>query len=248
VDGVFSPLDFHSLSEVIPGTDAAFWQALVAAGWLQVCSESIIIPEFEKWLGSSAKKRLKDARRKRDNPENPTLSSDLSPLKNGNKTEQKRLRETETGRETSKGKNSLSIPSCPEPDKPASEPAVLTFPTNGKPETWDLLPSKLAEWSGTFPGLDCLAECRKALQWVKDNRRKTAKGMPRFLLSWLGRANDQPRAGSGVGKIAPAGAVDKQQAGARAIREAMEQIYGPDGVPGVAVAGRSVPQTTGGLF
>jgi hypothetical protein len=84
-----------------------------------------------------------------------------------------------------------------EPDqKPRSPPpaaAVLEFPIVGsKVTTWSLTAAKLAEYESTYPGMDVLAECRKAAQWCRDNpgRRKTAIGMAKFLGNWLSKAND----------------------------------------------------------
>jgi len=52
--------------------------------------------------------------------------------------------------------------------------------------------AQVAEWREAFPGIDVLTEIRKAGVWLKANpkRRKTAGGMSRFLVSWLGRAQD----------------------------------------------------------
>ncbi len=106
--------------------------------------------------------------------------------------------------------SSEGIPPSEETPSPAKKPPseeipVLVFPCNGKPKVWNLYPSKIAEWKESFPGVDVLAECRRALQWVKDNptRGKTAKGMARFLGGWLSRENDCPKTrspsmGSGV--------------------------------------------------
>jgi hypothetical protein len=72
-------------------------------------------------------------------------------------------------------------------------PIVLTFPTVGKRrKEWHLCESKLTEYRESFPDLDVLAECRKALQWCRDNptKRKTATGMPPFLTRWLGKAQN----------------------------------------------------------
>lgn len=69
----------------------------------------------------------------------------------------------------------------------------LSFPTAGHPQTWVLTTEQVAEWSELYPGLDVEAECRKALAWIKANHRKTSRGMPRFLVSWLNRANDAPK-------------------------------------------------------
>ncbi len=73
---------------------------------------------------------------------------------------------------------------------------VLAFPVRarkGQPKEWGLARAKLAEYGEAFEDLEILAELKKAAQWCRDNpqRRKTAAGMPRFLWSWLGRANDR---------------------------------------------------------
>lgn len=76
---------------------------------------------------------------------------------------------------------------------------VMVFPCVGKgPNSWGLSESKLAEYRETFPGVDVLSECRKALQWCVDNpsRRKTARGMPAFLNRWLERAQNSGAVGT----------------------------------------------------
>lgn len=96
------------------------------------------------------------------------------------------------------------------------DPVVMEFPVDGnaKEPTWQLRASKVAEWSKSFPSLDVTAQLRLARQWILDNpsRRKTAGGMPRFLGSWLSRAQNQGppqphRSGSGAPRAAPAGLV-----------------------------------------
>ena len=97
-------------------------------------------------------------------------------------------------------------------------PVVLEFPVVGNPKapSWPLREAKISEYRESFPGVDVTAECRKALQWLRDrpNRRKTLRGMPAFLSSWLGRAQnwargphrDGPRGGHDgriVGEAAP---------------------------------------------
>lgn len=70
-------------------------------------------------------------------------------------------------------------------------PPVLVFPTNGNgPSEWALTEGRLAEWSAAYPDMDVLAECRKALAWIKVNRPKTHRGTPRFLVNWLNKANN----------------------------------------------------------
>jgi translation initiation factor IF-1 len=78
--------------------------------------------------------------------------------------------------------------------KPDESPALLTFTTIGPVKSWPLTQLQIDEWATAYPGLDCLGECRKAQAWLGANQKKTAKGMPRFLVSWLGRAVDKPSA------------------------------------------------------
>jgi hypothetical protein len=77
-----------------------------------------------------------------------------------------------------------------------SEPEALAFPTVGTDGgTWHLRAAQVVEWSVAYPNLDVLAECRRALSWVNANpgRRKTVRGMPKFLNGWLSRAVDSGR-------------------------------------------------------
>ena len=79
---------------------------------------------------------------------------------------------------------------------PPSEPeaqVMLVFPTNGKIQSWALSDIDVGKWSKLFPNLDILNQCQRALAWIEANpdRRKTAKGMPRFLVNWFGRATDR---------------------------------------------------------
>ena len=72
-----------------------------------------------------------------------------------------------------------------------SEPPILIIKATGKKE-WNLTATKMSEWSESYPGVDVLAECKKARQWTIDNptKNKTANGMPAFLSRWLSRAQD----------------------------------------------------------
>jgi len=68
---------------------------------------------------------------------------------------------------------------------------VLTFPCIGPgASSWALTAEQLTEWQQVYPGLDVLGEFRRALAWLNatPHKRKTARGMPRFLVAWLNRA------------------------------------------------------------
>jgi hypothetical protein len=78
------------------------------------------------------------------------------------------------------------------PATSAEPPAdtVLTFIATGRPAAWHLTQAQVTDWEGVYPGLDVLGECRKASAWLLANGRKTASGMPRFLVSWLNRTTN----------------------------------------------------------
>jgi uncharacterized protein YdaU (DUF1376 family) len=104
--------------------------------------------------------------------------------------------------------SSVDLKSSSEPTKAAPEPAdsspsLLTFPTIGAHgASWYLRETQATEWRSLFPAVDVLGEARKALAWLQANptKRKTAKGMPRFLVAWLTRCVD--RGGNSTAAVA----------------------------------------------
>lgn len=81
-----------------------------------------------------------------------------------------------------------------------TEPSLLRFPCDGDPNEWHVVGSLVKHWRELFPSLDIGQECRNALAWVEasPDRRKTARGMQRYLVGWFGRAQNggQRRGGS----------------------------------------------------
>lgn len=73
---------------------------------------------------------------------------------------------------------------------------VLSYPVSGEPNTYELREDILLRLKELYPGVDVLLECKKALFWVEKNpiRKKTSRGMPKFLASWMER--QQNRGGS----------------------------------------------------
>lgn len=85
---------------------------------------------------------------------------------------------------------------CSELEKsPAPEPAVMCLPCVGKgPKEFPITQILVDEWKNAFPGVDVVAQLRQAKAWLNANpkRRKTYGGVPRFVVSWLGRSQDRP--------------------------------------------------------
>lgn len=94
-------------------------------------------------------------------------------------------------KEREEGKNNSSS----EPDKQASEPAVMEFPVVASEVPWRLEQHEVDVWLDAFPGIDVLGECRKARAWLISNpsRMKTPRGMTKFLFSWLERSQNGVR-------------------------------------------------------
>jgi hypothetical protein len=88
-----------------------------------------------------------------------------------------------------------------------SDEVLLMFPTFGDGKDWPLTARQVDHWRGLYPRLDVLQECRMACAWVEANptRRKTKRGMPKFLVGWLNRA--QPKPGGYQRQAAPTMAV-----------------------------------------
>ena len=108
-------------------------------------------------------------------------------------------------------------PSTPDDEAPPPEP-LLVFHVVGKgPKTWGLPHDLVDELQASYPGVDVFAECRAALSWCRSNpeRRKTARGMPRFLDAWMRRVQER-----GGARASPNGApVRNEPKGRAGIRE-----------------------------
>jgi hypothetical protein len=84
---------------------------------------------------------------------------------------------------------------CPSPD------AVVVLPLVDGSD-FPVLPGDVREWSEAFPAVAIEAELRKAKLWLKDNpsKRKTRKGIRRFVTGWLAKRQDR---GGSVPSVKP---------------------------------------------
>ena len=58
---------------------------------------------------------------------------------------------------------------------------------------WQPTDEQLIGWQHAYPEVDVFAELNVMAVWLESNepRRKTERGMPRFVNSWLSRANQK---------------------------------------------------------
>lgn len=83
-------------------------------------------------------------------------------------------------------------------DKIATEPAsieqsIITITLNDKSE-YPIYQSMIDEWTELYPNVDILQELRKMKGWCDANptKRKTKRGVLRFINGWLSREQDRP--------------------------------------------------------
>ena len=77
-------------------------------------------------------------------------------------------------------------------DHSTPEPAVFTLPLNDG-SSYEVTQREIDEYSELYPAVDVKQEIRGMIGWIKANptRRKTSRGIKRFMNSWLSRAQDQ---------------------------------------------------------
>lgn len=81
---------------------------------------------------------------------------------------------------------------CTELKEPEDTTAVIFLPLNDKTE-YGVTQKDIDEWAELYPAVDILQELRKMKGWSDSNpeKRKTRRGIKRFINSWLSRAQDQ---------------------------------------------------------
>lgn len=80
---------------------------------------------------------------------------------------------------------------CTEPEKSVSMPSVISLPLNDK-TFHDVCRGDVENWEGLYPAVDVMQELRKMRGWLDCNptKRKTKRGIGRFINNWLSRAQD----------------------------------------------------------
>jgi hypothetical protein len=194
-DGDLSSFSVEELEVVAgwTGERGNAFKALCDVGFIDVVSDAVsanrfLLHEWADHSGAGISSYLGRRERQRD------LMRD------------RRSGDTEDQREKKKKKKSVSTllaltsADCAEtaeaaPAPPAS-PTVLTFPCDGSPDHWGLTQELIDGWQKLYPSLDVMQESRGALAWIlaQPSRRKTTRGMSKFLVGWLSRAqNSGPR-------------------------------------------------------
>lgn len=88
-------------------------------------------------------------------------------------------------------KNSINT-ICPELEEPAQDQSGILLPLVDKTD-YDVPLSKIEKWSQAYPAVDVKQELQKMAAWLLSNpkRRKTRKGIDRFINTWLSKEQDK---------------------------------------------------------
>ena len=181
--------------------------ALVSSGWLDVCEVNrLVVHDWHDHCPEFVKGNIR--RMKKEFASDPNSVGNSVPYSVPNSvtyssTVLSSVLESPTPRpiqdQDQDQANSSQVEESSEPVSTDSPPVavhpVATFPCQGKQKEWHLLAPTIAEWQATYPGLDVFAEIKKARAWIMANpeKRKTARGMPAFLLRWFNRTVDNPQ-------------------------------------------------------
>ena len=119
-------------------------------------------------------------------------SNGLSP-----KADESSQSETESRKEKDRTQTKEPEAGCAEGGGAASTP-VITLPLNDGSE-WPVGADLARQWRELYPAVDVEQALRSMRGWLLANRtrRKTARGIERFVAAWLAR--EQDRGGGGVG-------------------------------------------------
>lgn len=118
-----------------------------------------------------------------------TLSNDVTP----------QIRKEEI-REEVKDKRSKKIMYGPEQSQPqTNEPVFISLPLSDGKSNFDVTESYLREQMGLYPGINIEQELRNMRGWLDSNpaKRKTPRGIKRFITTWLQNSQDKPRGWQG---------------------------------------------------
>lgn len=82
--------------------------------------------------------------------------------------------------------------SCTDPDPPNSVPPIIQLELNDK-SLYPITQRDIDEWQELYPAVDVMQQLRSMKGWLISNptKRKTRKGIKRFINSWLSKEQDK---------------------------------------------------------
>lgn len=98
----------------------------------------------------------------------------------------------EEKKEGNKVKKEINNIICTEPNESDTVQAVITLVLNDK-SLYSVCQKDIDEWTELYPAVNVIQELRKMKGWCDSNpsKRKTRRGIKRFINSWLSRQQDK---------------------------------------------------------
>lgn len=89
-------------------------------------------------------------------------------------------------------KNNIHCSELQEPSEPKAQGSGIKMILNDK-SYYDVPMDKITFWKDCYPGIDVERELRKMAAWCDSNpqKRKTKRGIDRFITNWLSREQDR---------------------------------------------------------
>lgn len=135
-------------------------------------------------------------------------TADDTPLDTADDTQKKNIKNI---------KNVKNNNYCSEPKEDlASEPPVITLTLNDKTE-YPIYQTDVDEWKVLYPAVDVVQQLRYMKAWCDSNptKRKTSRGVKRFITSWLMKEQDRGGGYSSKANNKSNGVLDKYLKGGK---------------------------------
>lgn len=112
-----------------------------------------------------------------------------------------------------KAKEDTNVSSCVEPET-GSTPPIIGLPLNDGTE-YGVTEEQCKEWAELYPAVDVPQQLRNMRGWLLANkdRRKTKRGVGRFITAWLSREQDRGRGGGGAHGAVPSAGTNQNHTG-----------------------------------
>lgn len=182
-------------SEIIAVLEAMQGRVLdgnFVSGW----DKRQVIREDSGNSSTTAKSAAERKREQRERQKAEGKSHDMSQ----HVTQESRRVTTDKDKDKDKDKRSKNIMSGTEQVQPqTSEPVFISLPLSDGGSQFDVTESYLREQMSLYPGVNIEQELRNMRGWLDSNpaKRKTQRGIKRFITTWLQNSQDKPRGWQG---------------------------------------------------
>lgn len=176
-------------------------------GMIEIIDNVITIPNWSKHQTLDAYERQKERdrlKKQQARAEKKALisgkSGDVSGDASGDESGDVPALEVEEDNNSSIMPGAETTPGQPKASVPSS-PVVISITLNDKSE-YPISESDVQAWKELYPAVDVLQELRKMKGWADANpsKRKTVKGIKRFINGWLAKEQDKYHGSSGGGQ------------------------------------------------